>query len=341
MVMRNPPSYLAAATQQHTAQNDRLTQAAAYRTLDGVRSVSGVLAGPAGTMGELTLVSDTVLRVNPFRAAIQSTQDSKQGAYTVTNDEAVNLTVTGRHASQYRRSLVLVYVADSVVSGVASSGTTDGTFLTILDGTLAASNPQLPSAVPPNALLLGEVSIPPVGVGSVTMTPYNPRTTLRGGILPVLASDTVQGLSLGEYRDHPTLGLQRWDGAGWAGADVPVFSPVTFSSNIYTSDVNTSPCGALLYANGRVAMHGSVTNGVTPFNAAAGSVFTVGTLPAPVRPAKTHRFTLPTSGGQANTGFGTTYLEVRNTGELVYVPAIALGVGFVFDFSPATWQRGY
>jgi hypothetical protein len=173
-------------------------------------------------MGELTLLSDTTLRVNPFVAVVQGTHNTKQGQYLVPNDELVDLAVTAKDASQARRALVAVSVADSAEAGVAPSSTTDRAWLQIVPGNLAPSSPALPAA-PANSLLLGELLIPSVASGQpVTLTPYNPRTTTRGGILPVFAdSSTVPGhggelpLFDGQVRWHPTNGLEVGSGGAW------------------------------------------------------------------------------------------------------------------------------
>lgn len=228
MTLLSPPFALGAAGQVLSGKLLRLSLGAAYRNAAaGVQAVAGCLYGPAGTMGELTLNSNTSLTVGPFRAVVQQTQDVTQGPYLVVNDASVTATTAvvaglptmpAQDASQFRRAYVAVYVADSQVSGVASSGVTDRSVLDILPGALAASaGVAAYPAVPANALLLGELLIPPVGQ-AVTLTAYNPRTTTRGGILPVIADganrpghDGDLGLHLGQYRDHPTHGLQRWN----------------------------------------------------------------------------------------------------------------------------------
>lgn len=224
-MLLSPPFALGAAGQVLSGRLLRLAVGSAFRgAAAGVQGVSGALAGAPNTMGELTLPSNALLTVQPFRAVVQNTQDATGGQFILVNDAAVNLAVTAQHATQYRRSLVVAYAADSVSAGVASTAATDKAALELVDGALAASAgaAALPAA-PANALALGELLIPPIGV-PVTVTPYNPRTTARGGILPVVADgsgaipghDGVAGSHVGQYRDHPTRGLERWDGALWS-----------------------------------------------------------------------------------------------------------------------------
>jgi hypothetical protein len=222
-----PPFLLGAAGQVLSGRLGRLALGSVFRpAATGVQIISGVLAGPANTQGELSLAGNLVT-VQAFRAVIQSALDATAGSYEVINDAAYTFpALTAQHATQYRRSLVVVRVDDSQVSGVASSAATDRATLEILDGALAASSAATVLPAPAGSwLALGEVLIPPTGQ-AVTLTPYNPRTGLRHGILPVIADgstvtghDGAPGLNVGQVRDHPTYGQQRWDGARWGSID--------------------------------------------------------------------------------------------------------------------------
>jgi hypothetical protein len=237
MTLLSPPFALGAAGQVLSGKTLRLAGGAAFRNAAaGVQGISGVLYGPAGTMGELTLNSNTSLTVNPFRAVVQQTQDNTQGQYLVANDAAATFTTATspvampvQDATQFRRAYVAVYVADSQVAGVGSTSTTDRAVLDILAGPLAATaGAAAYPAVPPNALLLGELLIPPTGQ-AVTMTPYNIRTTGRGGILPVIVDGSANSghdgalpLHDGQARWHPTYGLQVGVGGAWGS---PIGAP--------------------------------------------------------------------------------------------------------------------
>lgn len=213
---------------QTAARIDRIAMGASF--FPGAAAVSarnGVLAGPAGTMGELTLLTDILLRVAPFVAVIQGTHAANQGQYVVPNDTQRDLAVPAKDASQSRKILVQVRVADSLAAGVASSAATDGSWLELKVGALAASNPVLPG-VDANSVALGELSIPSTASGlPVTLTKYDPRTTTRGGILPVLSTDVLAPIMDGQYRDHPTLGLQRGKTGVWRSPFTRIFSRST------------------------------------------------------------------------------------------------------------------
>lgn len=236
MTLLSPPFALGAAGQPLSGKLLRLSLGATFLPGAGVTAVSGVLAGPANTMGEVTLPSNAVTRVQAFRAVIQSTQDATAGQYVVPNDAQIDLANPAQDATQYRRALIVVGVADSQVAGVASTAATDRGFLEVQGGALASTalGAALPAA-PPNSLLLGELLIPPAGQ-AVTLTPYNPRTTVRGGILPIIDDASTRPghrdaapAHTGAYRDHPSYGLQRGAGATW-GRPSPMQATVTLST---------------------------------------------------------------------------------------------------------------
>lgn len=236
-MLLSPPHALGSPGQVLSGRLLRLSQSAAYRTSGGVASVPGFLHGPANTMGELTLGSNTSLTMQAFRAVVPNSQDPTQGAYTATNDAAVTLTTATtpampvQDATQFRRALIAVIVADAQVAGVASTATTDRAYLDIIPGALAATaGAAVLPAAPANTLLAGELLIPPTGQ-TVTLTAYNPRTTIRGGLLGVITDganvsghDGYAGLYDGEPRWHPLWGKQTWSAAlaVWVGQSGPL-----------------------------------------------------------------------------------------------------------------------
>jgi hypothetical protein len=172
-------------------------------------------------MGELSLAGGNIT-VKPFRAVVQCSLDAAAGQYLVVNDADAVFATTAQHATQFRKGLVVIDVDDSQVNGVASSATTDRARLYLLDGALAATSgaAALP-ALPDSSLALGEYLIPPTGQ-AITITPYNPRTTNRNAVLPVLVDgSTVSGhdgaapAHDGHTRWHPTNGLQTGRSGAW------------------------------------------------------------------------------------------------------------------------------
>lgn len=205
------PFTLGATGVETSARTDRFASAAGLtgpgnRTW---RSPNGFLLDRAGYMGELTLLSDDVVRINPFVAILDGGLSTAQGPYVVPNLVARDLDVPAKDATQTRRALLVVYVKDSLESGVASSPATDGAWVELLSGALAPANPVTP-ATPTTGLAAGHLTIPSAASGQpVTLTPYNPRTAALGGILPVTIPSTLVDPSfIGQARHHPDYGLQ-------------------------------------------------------------------------------------------------------------------------------------
>lgn len=192
-----------------SSQAVRHALGAAFRPATGAgqKYRSGVLAGPDQSQGEVALTSQTNLRVRPFLAVVQGSQTADQGPFVVPNLIDRNFTPPAKDATQTRRCLVSVRVDDTGVAGTATA------YLELLVGALAPSAPALPS-LPANAVALGEMTVA-AGAGTSTAIWYSTLTVARGGILPVTSADTTPGVRVGEYRDHPTRGLQRWDGTVW------------------------------------------------------------------------------------------------------------------------------
>lgn len=245
MALRTPALWMGNPAVQHPAQNDRLLLSSLLRTEVGATASNrplagsaGVLAGPDGTMGEVALLSNTQFTVNPARWYVNSSASALGGSYQVTNDALATLGITAQSATQFRRSLWGVWVIDSFVAGSGD----DQPHWGLIDGTLAASAAAavVPSAgsLPANFLALGEFLIPPTGQ-AVTYTPYDVRVGLRGGILPVTATDTRNGTRVGDYRDHPTYGAERWDGTRWSTATPLGQWSVDFANSSYTHSPGT------------------------------------------------------------------------------------------------------
>jgi hypothetical protein len=325
----------------------RLALGAAFRpAATGVQVISGVLAGPPNTMGELTLLSNTQLTVQPYRAVVQNTQDATAGAYEIPNDAVATLGAaqgfSAQDATQFRRALITTYVDDAQVAG---SGANQA-YLTILPGALAASAAAaaLPT-IPANALNFGELLIPPVGQ-TVTLTPYSPRTGIRHGILPVINdASTITGhdgaapLHDGAYRDHPTYGMQRGTVAGgWSNGigagpwtDFPVVGPPYFDHYqvpVYAGLVSRARFQMRITASREVRLAGwAVSASATA--AGAGSIFTaVGGVPAAFRPPVSVEMLVPYVNG-AIRGIGR--LELGSNGVLYVGGDVAAATYWCFN----------
>jgi hypothetical protein len=292
VALRSPALWMGNPAVQHTAQNDRLMLAGLHRPETGqtatnrpLTAAGGVVAGPAGTMGEVTLLSNTQFTVNPARWVVPSTASALHGVYKVQNDAVSTLGITAQNATQFRRSYFGVWVIDSFVAGSGD----DLPHWGLVDGALAASAvaATLPSGgtLPANFLALGEFLIPPVGQ-TVTWTPYDVRTGLRGGILPVTATDTRAPANDGQYRDHPTRGLERGAGGAWVAPVRRDEQAVGFGANFFQWDI--APFVELLrcwrMADGQVKVQGMARS-----NAAltAGTAYPFITMPSGFWPGTT------------------------------------------------------
>lgn len=341
MAILTPPHALGAAGQVLSGRLLRLSLGAVFRPAgSGVQVVSGVLAGPANTQGELSLAGN-LLTVQAFRAVIQSALDATAGSYEVINDAAYTFpALTAQHATQFRRSLVVARVDDSQVSGVASSSTTDRATLEVIDGPLAASLALTTLPTPAGSwLALGEVGIPPTGQ-PYTLTPYNPRTTIRGGILPLLTEAAILALPAASLwqgfrasaADTGADGV--WDGTRWVFYDTrwQTYVPAIKIGNATLWTQGNSTVIGRYYRKGReVSVRVSILLGSTAnFNSAASFV----TVTAP--PGCVPAATLATDGSSIPT-VGT--VEVINGGiawGLVVIGETSAPAGRTFTFYPYT-----
>lgn len=212
MSIVNPVPFLQNVTDEeagHTARGDRLAAGAAFAPGSAALSGrSGILPAAAGGRGEVTVINNGTVRVNPFRAVVQGTRSGTQGQYVVTNDAAVDRPIGAQAAGVSRKDLVVTVVGDSAYA----PDTADAGDVIVLPGDPAASNPQEPAPGGPNRgnfLVHGVLNVPPTG-GSVTFTPRPSLLTVAaGGVRPVDAGDTTAGAHEGQYRHR--RGPQWWD----------------------------------------------------------------------------------------------------------------------------------
>ncbi len=170
---------------------------------------SGVVWGP-GNPGNVGVVAGGV-NVNPFHAAIQGTRSGVQGVFEVTSDAVEFVAITAASSTTFRRGRLGVRIHD-----LANGGTKDEWTIEVLYGAAAATaGAAVLPAIPTDSTWFELRQFAVDNAGAITLTGTTPRTIGRGGILPVEATDAVAGAYVGQYRDHPTLGLQRWDGAAW------------------------------------------------------------------------------------------------------------------------------
>ncbi|APD18549.1 hypothetical protein SEA_PICARD_18 [Streptomyces phage Picard] len=231
---RGDPSGGQTRTDTRLAPLGTLTPTGRLTTLSGViPGTSGgtnPLAGLAvtGTTGTMTA------SVAPGRAVIQSTEAA--GAYPVSLDTALTLTLGDGNASNPRYDLIVLRIYDAAVDGGAE---TKGA-VEVIQGAAAAS-PLVPP-VPAAAIPLAQVRVPAgasAGTGGIdwatALTDRRTGTVAVGGIL--VGAPTAPGAYAGQFRDAGR-GIERWNGTSWMPTEERHYVSLTKSSN-YNLSANT------------------------------------------------------------------------------------------------------
>jgi hypothetical protein len=206
------PAWLQAGS--YTAELDRKPLSALGTPSGGTNLYArgGVFRGMGGefAVAQTGTASMSVL-VGSGYASVVGSFTLTQGNYITANDATVTLPITTANGANPRIDIIVLEVLDS-----AYSGASDLAQLRVVPGT-PASSPAVP-ATPPSSIVLARVTVP-AGATSIpnsNIADVRPFTGASGGILPVTASDVTNGAYSGHYRDHPTGGLQRWNGSSWS-----------------------------------------------------------------------------------------------------------------------------
>jgi hypothetical protein len=207
MAAINPPGFLHNVS-THTALTNRHSSGAGLLLPDAVGSLRSVGGTRTPTDLVVTYLSGTDVSLSAGLAYVPQAQNPIGGTYVVANDGAITFTLGARHATLNRYDLIVARVQDSFYSG--SNNTSD---FIVIGGTAASTpvDPSLPAGA--SYLVLARVTVPPSG--ALTVTRLAKHIQIAGNIPSVDASDVVNGTYIGQYRDHPVQGLQRWDGATW------------------------------------------------------------------------------------------------------------------------------
>lgn len=266
----SPGSYLL------PAEDHRLNRAALWTPAGSsgtpLRARGGV--APGNGAGVVTATAGGV-NIAPGTAVVPGSVTGVQGVYECTWDAAEFRAATAASSSTYRQIMVVCHVYDSL-----NGDTKDDWDLEVVLGAGASTlATTVVPAIPANSVVLASGSVDPAG--NVSVVPTGNAQVARGGILPVAVADTAAGSYTGQYRDHPTLGLQRWDGAAWG---------------------QPQPAGALLARVERKSTAGPVSqaNTLVDFSGAASGVgsptFTVA-APTRVQLQARGKFNSNTNGG--------------------------------------------
>ncbi|AWZ09519.1 MULTISPECIES: hypothetical protein [unclassified Streptomyces] len=200
-----------------TRENTRVSQIGATTPLNPQQARSGILPGSYGGLHRVAGfwtdgASAMTLNVSNGRAVIQGLHS--QGAYQVTLDGGVVLTVADGDAQYGRVDLLVLRVYDASYD---TSGKYEAA-VELIRGTPAAA-PVAP-ATPVLSLPLYEIAVPAgasAGKGGIVwsgaLKDLRTTTVAVGGIVPAFG-DTGNGAYPGQYQDGYTA-LQRWDGSAW------------------------------------------------------------------------------------------------------------------------------
>lgn len=254
---------------------------------------TGVFPGP----GWSTIITGTsatgtmTVNVGVFQSA--TARSSAGGAYLgPTQEAAITVNIATAPASNSRIDVVYVKQQDADATVLTPDGTTTP-IVGVVTGTAAAS-PAKPG-LPIGALELGTVTVAAgatstAGAG-VTIANTARSAVAAGGIAPIRSGDSAAGAYVGQYRDHPTSGLQRWDGSTW--------NPYATASSVASSQAALTAGSGwagfatyyfpryLLSAEGQVTLRGmfSRTGANVALPIGGGTGINLGTLPAAIMPA--------------------------------------------------------
>jgi hypothetical protein len=235
MAVVNPVGYLHNVT-THTAQVDRLASGAGLLLPDAAGALRPKGGVRAATDMALSAPGGMTVRVGGGIAYIPSTS-SVGGCYVLPNDGNIDLVAAAAHATLPRHDMLVARVRDSFYSGALNEGD-----IFLLTGTAASSPVDPVPAAGAAYIYLGRVFVGP-GVTSITLaniTRLVETVAVAGGIKVVGASDAVAPIGDGQYRDHPTYGLQRGFGGAWKAQPNPAVAAILLGS---ASDTVSLPSG--------------------------------------------------------------------------------------------------
>lgn len=215
------------------AEDHRLNRAALWTpSSTPMRPRGGVVPGSSATVVTATAGG---VNIAAGHAVVPGTVTGVQGVYECTWDASEFRAAPAASASTYRRILVIARVYDQL-----NTAAKDDWDLEVVLGNGAASlGAAVAPAVPDNSVVLKSGSVAPDG--TVSLSGVFPWTVARGGICPVDPADTTAGVYVGQYRDHPTYGPQRWDGAGWRITGVPAVASGDVGAGTHDGQLRLHP----------------------------------------------------------------------------------------------------
>lgn len=205
MAVINPPGFLQNAGATHTAEQTRnwVDLMVAGKTGATTLLPRGGVNPALGNALQVTQSGSPAMSVvvKSGAATIPGSEGSKQGCYSVLNDNDVTLAIATAHASLNRIDIVCFKVEDT-----AYSGSTNAASLVVVTGTPAGS-PVAPAA-PNNSIIIAQVSIVAndTSITNGEITDRRQYMAATGGLISV--ADTTERNAL---TAHESLGVYRRD----------------------------------------------------------------------------------------------------------------------------------
>lgn len=177
-------AYLAGGV-QGTAVDARLA-ANFYATPNGPLKSAGGVRSPLDLIVTANTPAGMSVVVAPGQALVAGSRSSiTQGAYEVANDANVVVPLTPANGTYGRIDLVVVQVFDTEQSGSPTDPNAWKARLLVVPGVAAAT--PVPPSLPPDSLLLANISVPANAgsIASAQITDMRVSTAALGGIRPV------------------------------------------------------------------------------------------------------------------------------------------------------------
>jgi hypothetical protein len=289
-----------------------------YLEPSGVR---GPVAASAGA-GDLGLTAaGFVLSLALGRAHVRGAAYERTGAaWTDTVPANTHATWARVDRVVLRRDLVAKTVTPVRVQGTAAATPTPPALTQVEDGVW-----ELP---------LFRVTVPANSGTPLVIADERPWIDPATGDAVVTTATTPTGLYVGQYRDDPTAGLQRWDGTEWeAGGGAPDELGIGYGPGFQAfSTGGFQPLRVLRTARGQARAAGffaaTNTGGLS-----AGVEYNVGNAGLPAVAQEMAVGALWTG-----SGWSTCVTRVNTSGLLYFIPMVATGAGWNASLTGLAWR---
>lgn len=204
---------------QITAKQWRQARAAEHGGGAG-RRLGGRSGFRVDTPSNVLTVTSTTWTLGPCAAMIDPMRVTNQGMYGWASDANITGSIEPAHDTYTRIDRLFVDLLDDTAGD--GSGEIDGS-VTYQAGQPSAT-PQAPNYA---GLLVGTITVPPLGGGSPTVQLNPARYVAAGGILPVSSQaerdaipDKFDGLTV-RRMDVTSRHEETWNGTKWTATDLP------------------------------------------------------------------------------------------------------------------------